>query len=225
MSYVSYLGEELASQMPLEERVIHLKNKGKIDDIMETLKIDPVVKAMAENYYYSLSKDTIRPEAKLKAVFYCVMAAQETLRLQHQNDDINAMYAVCPAKDLGAELNLNHQQQLSAVKIFQGRLNIENNIIGYVPIKYCIYSKAKNFWDKAVLDDMMCEWERIVTYYPALENYNPDRIVSAFLYYYINRRGYVVDIDELLKQFKDVRREHLIATENIIISIVSSMNN
>lgn len=214
MSFASYLSEDTVNEMPMTGRVLHLKNKGKIDDIMETLKIDPVVKATAEKYYYQLSVNTIRPEAKLKAVFYCVLAAQETLRDQ---------ISICSAKDLGSELNLNNRQQVSAIKKFQGRLKLDHNIIGYVPMSYCVYSKAKNYWDKEVLEDIMYEWGRIIAYRPTLENCNPDRIVSAFLYYYINSRGYKVDIDELLKQFKDVKYDHLITNERMIVDIATSM--
>lgn len=214
MSFNSFLDPVDNANIAVQEKEIYLKNKGNIDDILSIINIDEDVKNLAEKYYYMLTVNTTKTESKIRALYYCTLVAQEVLCDEDKG---------CPSEELAVAFYLTPKQCKSAVKDFHGRLTIDRPITGYVSIETCIRNRARSIWDKDVVEDIIREWRQISGFRPDLENMQPSRIVPAFLYYYINSRGYTVTIEEMLNKFKNIKKEHLLDTERVINDIVSTM--
>jgi hypothetical protein len=204
------------SVSPYEVTTGPLKNKGKIDDILDRVKVDPVVKDQAKIFYEGLNINTIRLETKLMAIFYCILTAQEFLGEEH---------GVCPAADLGEELELTQSQREAAIKKFQGRLEAFPSPVGYVDPLTRIKSAARQMnWQQSIIDEISAEWKDLVNVNSRLENIQPNRIAAAYISYYIKSRGCTVDSKELANFFK-ISVKHLDENEKLVTDTVIRMRN
>lgn len=197
---------------PIETDItfIDIKNKGRIDDILVTLKIDPMVKDLTKKYYEMLDANPIRIESKLMAVFYCVLCAQETL---------GETYGICPAVDLANELGMDKKRCEAAMKKFQGRLRGVRPV-GYVDPIITIRSVARLMnWTDATINEITDEWNSLVEVSPRLKEVQPIKIAAGYLFYYIKSAGCVVGEDALLKRFK-LNKKQLLDAEQLIVDAV-----
>lgn len=191
---------------------VKLKNKGRIDDILNNLNVESCVKNLAKEHYENLETNTIRLESKLPAVFYCILVAQE---------DLGERYGICPAIDLAVELGLEKKQCESAIKKFQGRLR-DKRPLGHVDPILTIRSVARLMdWSASTINEITDEWNSLVTFNPNLIQMSPMKIAAGYIYYYIKATGYNVDITKFIARFK-INKKQLDENEQIIIDAVTT---
>lgn len=202
-------------EIHVETTYIELKNKGRIEDILEKLKIDHVVKDLTRTYYENLDINTVRLESKLKAVFYCVLVAQE---------DLGEQFGICPALDLAKELNLDKKKCESAMKKYHGRLG-NKKPIGYVEPIFIIRSIAREKgWSDKIIQDITIEWNSLIRVLPQLNEIQPMRIACAYLYYFITSNGYSASFDEFKARFK-VNKKQFQDAEQMISNAISLLRS
>jgi hypothetical protein len=213
--YANSIYSEDLGEIQVETIYVDLKNKGRIDDILEKLKIDPVVKDLTRKYYENLDINTIRLESKLKAVFYCALVAQE---------DLGEQFGICPALDLAKELGLDKKKCESAIKKYHGRLG-DKKPIGYVEPIIIIRSIARQKgWSDKIIHEITNEWNSLIRVSPQLNEIQPMRIAAAYLHYYITSNGYTANSSEFMTRFK-INKKQFQDAEQMITNAISLLRS
>lgn len=185
-------------------RVPIIKNKGKIDTILDPLRLDPMIKVVAKMFYESLQINTIRPESKLKALWYCILCAQEKTG--------NRAPAIVIANDLG----LCKKKMESAIKKYHGRIP-DFLPIGYVnPVEIILtYARIMECNDD-VITEIHEEWLLFSKVDPNLLQMNPSEVAAGYISYFFDSKGFSVQHAEIVKEFMVTEKNFMDAKQTII---------
>lgn len=183
---------------------VPLKNKGKIENVLDPLKLDPVIKQQAKAYYESLQINTIRPESKLKAVWYCILCAQEKLG-EH-----------APAIVIANDLGLTKKQMESAIKKYHGRIP-NYSPVGYVnPIEIIISYARIIGWPDEIIHEIREEWELFTRADSKLLQENSLDVAAGYISYFFDSKGFNVSLAEIMKEIM-VTEKNLINAKQAIL--------